>query len=225
MTEFLYSPFFGLTLSLSVYILCKFLNDKTKLAILNPLLMATVFIIAILTIFNIPLEAYNTGGDMISMLLGPATTVLAYSIYKQITLLKKNFIPIAIGCLVGSITSMGSTYLLCKAFEIDSMITASLMPKSVTTPIAMEVSSSLSGIPSITVAAVVVTGIFGSMACPILIKLMRIKNKVAAGVAIGTCSHAAGTSKAIELGEVEGAMSGIAIGVSGILTVLIAVFL
>ena len=100
-----------------------------------------------------------------------------------------------------------------------------MIPKSVTTPIAMEVSTSLSGIPSITVAAVVVTGIFGSMACPILIKLLRIKNKVAAGVAIGTCSHAAGTSKAIELGEVEGAMSGIAIGVSGILTVIIAVFL
>lgn len=225
MNEFLYSPFFGLTLSLGVYILCKVLNDKTKLAILNPLLLATVIVIAILTIFDIPLEAYNAGGDIINMFLGPATTVLAYSIYKQITLLKKNFIPIAIGCLVGSITSMGSTYLLCNAFGINNMITASLMPKSVTTPIAMEVSSSLSGIPSITVAAVVVTGIFGSMACPILIKLLRIKNKVAAGVAIGTCSHAAGTSKAIELGEVEGAMSGIAIGVSGILTVLIAVFL
>ena len=198
MNEFLYSPFFGLTLSLGVYILCKVLNDKTKLAILNPLLLATVIVIAILTIFDIPLEAYNAGGDIINMFLGPATTVLAYSIYKQITLLKKNFIPIAIGCLVGSITSMGSTYLLCNAFGINNMITASLMPKSVTTPIAMEVSSSLSGIPSI---------------------------KVAAGVAIGTCSHAAGTSKAIELGEVEGAMSGIAIGVSGILTVLIAVFL
>lgn len=225
MNEFLYSPFFGLSLSFGVYIICKLLNDKTNLAILNPLLMATVVIIAILTIFDIPLEAYNAGGDIISMFLAPATTVIAYSIYKQITLLKKNFIPIAVGCLVGSMTSMGSTYILCKVFGIDSMITASMMPKSVTTPIAMEVSASLSGIPSITVAAVVVTGIFGSMACPILIKLLRIKNKIAAGVAIGTCSHAAGTSKAIELGEVEGAMSGIAIGVSGILTVLIAVFL
>jgi predicted murein hydrolase (TIGR00659 family) len=225
MNEFLNSPFFGLVLSLGIYILCKFLSDKTNLAILNPLLITTVLIIAILTIFDIPLEAYNQGGDMISIFLAPATTVLAYSIYKQITLLKKNFIPIAVGCLAGSITSMGSTYLLCKLFGIDSLITASMMPKSVTTPIAMEVSTTLSGIPSITVAAVVVTGILGSMACPILIKIFRIKNKVAAGVAIGTCSHAAGTSKAIELGEIEGAMSGIAIGISGILTVLIAIFL
>lgn len=225
MMEFLNSPFFGLALSLGLYILCKYLSDKTKLAVLNPLLITTVLIIAILTIFDIPLESYNTGGDIITTLLAPATTVLAYSIYKQITLLKKHFIPIAIGCLAGSITSMGSTYLLCKLFDIDSLITASMIPKSVTTPIAMEVSSTLSGIPSITVAAVVVTGILGSMACPVLIKVFRIKNKVAAGVAIGTCSHAAGTSKAIELGEVEGAMSGIAIGISGIITVLIAVFL
>lgn len=225
MNEFLNSPFFGLTLSFGLYIFCKYLSDKTNLAILNPLLITTVLIIAFLTIFNIPLESYNAGGDVISMFLAPATTVLAYSIYKQIILLKKHFIPIAIGCLVGSITSMGSTYLLCKVFDIESSITASMIPKSVTTPIAMEVSSSLSGITSITVAAVVVTGILGSILCPVLIKIFRIDNKVAAGIAIGTCSHAAGTSKAIEIGEIEGAMSGIAIGVSGIVTVIIATFI
>ena len=225
MNEFLNSPFFGLTLSFGLYIFCKYLSDKTNLAILNPLLITTVLIIAFLTIFGIPLESYNAGGDVISMFLAPATTVLAYSIYKQIILLKKHFIPIAIGCLVGSITSMGSTYLLCKAFDIESSITASMIPKSVTTPIAMEVSSSLSGITSITVAAVVVTGILGSILCPVLMKIFRIDNKVAAGIAIGTCSHAAGTSKAIEIGEIEGAMSGIAIGVSGIVTVIIATFI
>lgn len=225
MNEFLNSPFFGLTLSFGLYIFCKYLSDKTNLAVLNPLLITTVLVIAILTIFDIPLESYNAGGDVISMFLAPATTVLAYSIYKQILLLKKHFIPIAIGCLVGSITSMGSTYLLCKVFDIESSITASMIPKSVTTPIAMEVSSSLSGITSITVAAVVVTGILGSILCPVLIKILRIDNKVAAGIAIGTCSHAAGTSKAIEIGEIEGAMSGIAIGVSGIVTVIIATFI
>lgn len=225
MNEFLNSPFFGLTLSFGLYIFCKYLSDKTNLAILNPLLITTVLIIAILTIFDIPLESYNAGGDVISMFLAPATTVLAYSIYRQILLLKKHFIPIAIGCLVGSITSMGSTYFLCKAFDIESSITASMIPKSVTTPIAMEVSSSLSGITSITVAAVVLTGILGSILCPVLIKIFHIDNKVAAGIAIGTCSHAAGTSKAIEIGEIEGAMSGIAIGVSGIITVIIATFI
>lgn len=225
MNEFLNSPFFGLTLSFGLYIFCKYLSDKTNLAILNPLLITTVLIIVILTVFDIPLESFNVGGDVISMFLAPATTVLAYSIYKQLLLLKKHFIPIAIGCLVGSITSMGSTYLLCKAFDIESSITASMIPKSVTTPIAMEVSSSLSGITSITVAAVVVTGILGSILCPVLMKIFRIDNKVAAGIAIGTCSHAAGTSKAIEIGEIEGAMSGIAIGVSGIVTVIIATFI
>lgn len=225
MNEFLNSPFFGLTLSFGLYIFCKYLSDKTNLAILNPLLITTVLIIAILTIFDIPLESYNAGGDVISMFLAPATTVLAYSIYRQILLLKKHFIPIAIGCLVGSITSMGSTYFLCKAFDIESSITASMIPKSVTTPIAMEVSSSLSGITSITVAAVVLTGILGSILCPVLIRIFHIDNKVAAGIAIGTCSHAAGTSKAIEIGEIEGAMSGIAIGVSGIITVIIATFI
>ncbi|WP_167957750.1 LrgB family protein [Anaerosporobacter faecicola] len=225
MNSILNSPFFGLTLSFGVYWLCKKINEKTNLALLNPLLWTTIIIIAVLAIFRIPLESYNLGGDFITMFLAPATTVLAYSIYRQITVLKKNFIPIAAGCLVGSVTSMGSTYLLCKAFDLESTITASMIPKSVTTPIAMEVSSSLSGIPSITVAAVVVTGIFGSMACPILIKLFRVKSKIAAGVGIGTCSHAAGTSKAIEIGEVEGAMSGIAIGVAGIMTVLLSLFL
>jgi len=225
MNKIIDSQFFGIVLSIVVYLLCRKLNEKTKLAILNPLLLTTALIIAFISALDIPLESYNFGGRYITMLLGPATTVLAYSIYKQIKLLKKNFIPIVIGCLAGSLTSMASAYFLCRLFHLDDTLTSSMLPKSVTTPIAMEVSSGLGGIPSITVAAVVVTGIFGSMICPILIKLLKIKNKVAAGVAIGTCSHAAGTSKAIELGEVEGAMSGIAIGVSGILTVLIAVFL
>lgn len=225
MNELLASPFFGICLSIGVYQLCRKLSERVKFPLLNPLLLTTAFIIIILVVLDIPLALYNQGGNIIAMFLAPATTVLAYSIYGQIKLLRKHFIPIVAGCLAGSITSMASAYLLCNAFGLNDALTSSMIPKSVTTPIAMEVSESLSGIPSVTVAAVVVTGIIGSMACPILIKIFRIKNKVAAGVAIGACSHAAGTSKAIELGEIEGAMSGIAIGVSGILTVLIAVFL
>ncbi|HEX3076813.1 MAG TPA: LrgB family protein [Lachnospiraceae bacterium] len=225
MNELLGSPFFGICLSIGVFQLCRKLSERVKFPLLNPLLLTTALIIIILVVLDIPIELYNEGGDIISMFLAPATTVLAYSIYRQIQLLKRNFIPIAAGCLVGSITSMVSAYLLCNAFGLNDTLTSSMIPKSVTTPIAMEVSKSLSGIPSVTVAAVVVTGIIGSMACPVLIKVFRIRNKVAAGVAIGTCSHAAGTSKAIELGEVEGAMSGIAIGVSGIITVIIAIFL
>ncbi|SFR83218.1 LrgB family protein [Anaeromicropila populeti] len=218
------SPLFGILLSISAFLLGSALNRKTKSPLVNPLLVAISFIIIILHSFHIPLENYQQGGNMISLFLAPATTVLGYSVYKQIEILKKYFIPVAAGCFVGSLTSMGSIYLLCHLFHLDSTLTFSLIPKSVTTPIAMEVSSQLSGIPSITVAAVVATGILGSVTAPILVKIFRIQNPVAAGTAIGTCSHAVGTSKAIELGEIQGAMSGIAIGMSGIITVLLALF-
>ena len=136
--------------------------------------------------------------------------------------MKRYFIPVLAGCLAGSLTSMLSAWGLCRLFGLNDSLTASMIPKSVTTPIAMEVSGKLGGVPSITVAAVVVTGIFGAALSPLLVKLFRVRNPVAAGVAIGTCSHAAGTSRALEMGEVQGAMSGISIGVSGLLTVLIA---
>ena len=173
-------------------------------------------------IFHIPLEEFNKGGDFIAFFLIPATAALALSIYRQVWLLKRNFLPIIIGSAVGSLVSMGSVYGLCRLFRLDEVLTYSLIPKSVTTPIAMDVSLQLGGEPSITVAAVVVTGITGAILAPAFIRLFRVNNPIAAGVAIGTCSHALGTAKALEIGEVEGAMSGIAIGVSGILTVLFA---
>ena len=185
-------------------------------------LIAIALVIAILLIFHIPLEEFNKGGDFIAFFLIPATAALALSIYRQVWLLKRNFLPIIIGSAVGSLVSMGSVYGLCRLFRLDEVLTYSLIPKSVTTPIAMDVSLQLGGEPSITVAAVVVTGITGAILAPAFIRLFRVNNPIAAGVAIGTCSHALGTAKALEIGEVEGAMSGIAIGVSGILTVLFA---
>ena len=137
-------------------------------------------------------------------------------------MLKKHFLPILAGCLAGSVTSMVSAYLLCRAFGMDQSMAMSMLPKSVTTPIAMSVSEELGGIASITVAVVIATGIMGSILAPTLIKVFKVKSPIAAGVAIGTCSHAVGTSKAMEIGELEGAMSGIAIGVSGLLTMIIA---
>lgn len=225
MIELLYNPMFGIALSIGAFYVCRELFLRYQNPLLNPLLLSIAMIILILTTFGIPLEAYTNGSSMISMFLAPATTVLAYSIYHQITLLKKYFLPIVVGCFVGSITSIASAFILCKWIGFQDEITYSVLPKSVTTAIAIEVSEQLGGIPSITVAVVVVTGILGSMLCPILIRIFHIKNPIANGVAIGTCSHAVGTSKAIELGEIEGAMSGIAIGISGILTVLITLFL
>ncbi|MBC5646858.1 LrgB family protein [Christensenella tenuis] len=222
MNDFVTSPFFGIVLCIGTYAVGLWINRKTKSPLANPLMIAIALVIVILSVFHIPLEDFNQGGDLIAFFLIPATAALALSIYRQVWLLKRNFLPIIIGSAVGSLVSMGSVYGLCRLFRLDDVLTQSLIPKSVTTPIAMDLSIQLGGEPSITVAAVVVTGIVGAIFAPSLIRLFRVDNSIAAGVAIGTCSHALGTTKALEIGEVEGAMSGIAIGVSGILTVLFA---
>lgn len=222
MKELTANPMFPIALSLCVYEGFRILQKKTKISALNPLLLSIVFIILFLNIFSIPLEDYNNGGAVISMFLAPATASLALSIYREFDLLKEHWLPILVSCFVGSVTSILSVYVLCRLFGFDGHLTASLLPKSVTTPIAMEVSSQLSGIPSITVAAVVITGILGAVISPALIKIFKVNDSAAVGVSIGTCSHAVGTSKAVELGEIEGAMSGISIGISGIITVILA---
>ncbi len=225
MTEWILSPLFGIVLSIFAYACGVEINRMVKSPIANPLLISVILIVCTLLIFGIPVETYQQGGDMISLFLSPATAALAISIYSRWETLKKYFLPIVTGCLVGVISSMVSILLLCKLFGLDESLTASLLPKSVTTPIAMEVSSQLGGIVPITIAAVIITGITGAVICPLLIRLFKTDDSVAAGVAIGASSHAMGTTKAIELGETEGAMSGIAIGISGIITVIISMFL
>ena len=139
--------------------------------------------------------------------------------------LQRHLLPVLAGCFVGSSVSVASVTLLCRLFRLDEKLTASLLPKSVTTPIAMELSAQAGGVPAVTVAAVIFTGILGAILSPLLVKLFRVRHPVARGVAIGTSSHAIGTPKALELGELEGAMSGVSIGVAGISTVLIFLFL
>lgn len=213
---------FGVVISVAAFQGAVWLNRKVKTPLLNPLLVAVTFIIVVLVVFKIPLQSYQQGAQVISYFLGPATAVLAYSIYRQMAVLKKHFLPILAGCLAGSVVSMVSAYALCRLFGLDDAVAMSTLPKSVTTPIAMSVSETLGGVTSITVAVVIATGIMGSVLAPTLIKLFKVKSPIAAGVAIGTCSHAVGTSKAMQIGELEGAMSGIAIGVSGLLTMVIA---
>ena len=225
MSELFASPFFGISLSVIAFWIGVRIQKKTGLVLCNPLLIAIVLVSAVLLVFRIPYESYNVGGTIINMFLAPATACLAVSIYTQINLLKENWLPIVVGCTAGSITSMGSIYIMCRLFRLDEAVSASLIPKSVTTPIAVSISQNLGGIQAITVVAVILTGILGSILAPVLIKLFRVKDPVAAGLAIGACSHAVGTSKALELGETEGAMSGLAIGICGILTVVFSLFL
>ena len=219
------SYLFGIVLSIAAFALGVWLNKKTKLPLFNPLLISVVVVILALQLLRIPLDNYRKGAQFISVFLGPATAALAVSIYNQRKVLGRYFVPVVVGCLVGSVASMVSAYLLCRAFGLSEELAATMLPKSVTTPIAMAVSEALGGIVPVTVAAVILTGILGAMTAPLMVKIFRVKDPVVQGVAIGTCSHAIGTTKAMELGEVQGAMSSIAIGVAGLMTVLISLFL
>ena len=225
MSELFASPFFGIALSIVAFSIGVWIQKKTGLVICNPLIIAIVLVSGVLLLFKIPYESYNEGGSIINLFLAPATRCLAVSVYTRMELLKKNWLPILAGCVVGSITSMGSVFLLCRLFGLDEAMTWSLLPKSVTTPIAVGIAESHGGISSITVAAVILTGIMGSILAPFLIRIFRVKDSMKAGLAIGACSHAVGTSKAIEIGETEGAMSGLAIGICGIVTVVFSMFL
>ena len=219
------SPIFGLVLTFGSYLIGIKVQQKLKSPLANPLIIASALSIALLLALDIPLENYKNGGQYITLFLGPATASLALSIYRQYSVLKQNFIPVLAGTAVGSAVSMGSVVLLCKLFRLEEIMEKSLLAKSVTTAIAIEVTEQQGGLPSITVAAVVITGIMGAILSPYLIKLLGIRDRVAAGLAIGTSSHALGTTKALQIGEIEGAMSSIAIGVAGLITVLFAMFL
>lgn len=221
MSELLNSPLFGICLTIITYIIGLEIYKKFKLPILNPILIALIIIIPILLYFKIPVETYKKGGDLISFFLGPATVVLAVPLYKKIDLLKQHFVPILGGVVVGVLTSILSCILIGKALGLDLSLIKSSLPKSLTTPIAIELSKQVEGIVPITIVMVMITGITGAVLAPFICKMFKIENKIAKGIAIGTASHAVGTSRAIEMGEIEGAMSGLAIGVAGILTVFI----
>lgn len=225
MQELCASEFFGIALSIAAFWIGVKIQKKTGLVICNPLIIAIILVSAVLLIFKIPYEAYNEGGKIINMFLAPATACLAVSIYTKIELLKKNWLPIVVGASCGSLASMGSVYLMCRLFKLDEEMTASLIPKSVTTPIAVGIAGSHGGIVPVTVVAVISTGILGSVLAPTLIKIFHVDDPMTAGLSIGACSHAVGTSKAIELGETQGAMSGLAIGICGILTVIFSLVL
>lgn len=216
------SPFFGVTLTVIAYWLGLKAQKKTGLVLCNNMIVTVAIIIAVLTVFQIPYENYYQGGSIINLLLGPATACMAVNIYRKLDLLKKNWLPVLLGCFAGALTSVASILVMCRLFGLDRAMTASLLPKSVTTPIATAVSESHGGIQAITVAAVIVTGILGNLAAPYLVRLFRVKDPMAAGLGIGACSHAIGTAKALELGETEGAMSSLAIGACGVITALLA---
>ena len=173
------------------------------------MLIATIVVVAVLAVFQIPYADYLQGSSMLTLMLSPVTAVLALNVYNQRRLLGEYFLPVIVGCLVGTLTSVGSVLLLCKVMSVDSAMTSALLPKSVTTAIAIAISENLGGIPGVTAAAVVIAGVVGAIFAPAFAKLFHVTDPVAEGVAIGACSHALGTAKALEIGTLQGAMSSV----------------
>lgn len=219
LSELLYSPYFGVVLTVFAYQIGISIQKKAKHPLANPILIAVLLIIGLLVAFDIPLEAYQQGGNLIYLFLAPATAALAVPIYKNWQILRLNWKPILAGTMAGSLASIVIVFGLCKLFQLDETLTASLLSKSVTTPIAADITEQLGGIVPIAIAAVIVSGITGNIMAPFLIKLFRVEDPVAQGIGIGTASHAIGTTRAIAIGELQGAMSGLAIGLSGLWTV------
>lgn len=214
------SLFFGVFVSVMGYQLGIILKKKFGFAIFNPLLVSIIFVMLILKLLHVDFDSYNEGAKYLSYLLTPATVCLAIPLYQQLELLKSNLKAVAIGILSGVLASMCSILIFARLFEFTHEQYVTMLPKSITTAIGMGVSEELGGIVTITVATIIITGILGNVIADFVCKIFRITHPIAKGLALGTAAHAIGTAKAMEMGEVEGAMSSLAIAVAGLCTVL-----
>lgn len=216
------SVYAGVTVSLIAYLAGGYLKKKFKKPVFHPLLLSIVFTIVVLKFCNVEYETYNEGAKYLSWFLTPATVCLAIPLYQQWERLKQNFLAVFLGITSGVLTSLGTILVLSKLMGLNHKEYVTLLPKSITTAIGMGVSEELGGYVTITVAVIVITGVLGNMLAEGICKVFRITEPVAKGLAIGSAAHAIGTTKAMEMGEVEGAMSSLSIAVAGILTVIFA---
>ena len=216
--------FFGVVISLAGYELGILLKKKFKFPLLNPLLVSIVFVIGFLVLFRIDYDTYNNGAKYLSYLLTPATVCLAIPLYQQMELLKKNMLAVILGILSGVLASLCTTLIFAFLFGMTHKEYVTMLPKSITTAIGMAVSEELGGIVTITIATIILTGIIGNIIAETVCRIFKIEEPIAKGVAIGSASPAIGTVKAMEMGEIEGAMSSLAIAVAGLITVVGASF-
>ena len=214
------SAFFGACISLAAYSLGIFLKKKTGWRLVNPLLVAIVLVICVLLGFRIDYDVYYSSAKYLNWLLTPATVCLAIPLYRQLQLLKSNFKAIMLGIVAGVLASLCCVLLMSLAFGLDHAQYATLLPKSVTSAIGMGIAEKLGGYPAIATVVIIITGVIGNIFAEGFLKLIGITEKVAKGVAIGTSTHAVGTSRAMEMGETEGAMSSLSIVVAGLITVV-----
>ncbi len=215
------SSYFGFVITLGAYLLGLQIKKKTKLAIMNPLLVAVVLIIAFLLAFRMDYSVYQKGSQYISYLLTPATVCLAIPLYRQLRLLKENLAAVAGGIVSGVLASALSIFVMSRLFGLSHQYYVTLLPKSITTAIGMGVSEEAGGIVVLTVVSIILTGILGNVIGEAVFRFFHISSPIAKGLALGTSAHAIGTAKALELGEIEGAMSSLAIAVAGLMTVIV----
>lgn len=215
------SLYFGVVISVGTYVFGVWLRKKVQLAVLNPLLISILLTIGFLLVFRINYEDYNEGAKYLSYFLTPATVCLAIPLYKQLALLKHHFAAVAGGIVSGVLASAFSIFALSRLFGLSHQHYVTLLPKSITTAIGIGVSQEAGGIVTLTVVSIIITGILGNVISDMIFKLFKIQEPMARGLALGTSAHAIGTAKAFELGEIEGAMSSLAIAVSGLLTVVV----
>ena len=214
------SSYFGLAITLIAYFIGVYINKKSKLSLCNPLLISITLVVIILLVFHIPYDIYNHSAEYISYLLTPATISLAIPLYQQVHLLKNNLKAILFGISAGVVSSLSSVLAFSFLFQFLHEEYVTFLPKSITTAIGMGICEELGGYVSIAVAAIIITGVLGNIFAEIILKIFHIKNTIAKGIGIGCASHAVGTSKAMQIGEIEGAMSSLAIVVSGLITVI-----
>jgi predicted murein hydrolase (TIGR00659 family) len=213
------STYAGVAISLVTYMIGVQLKKKFKIGLFNPLLISIAVTIILLLATNVEFDTYKQGAKYLSWFLTPATVCLAIPLYEQLEVLKMHWKAVIAGIVSGVITNMVTVYVLALVFKLNNQEYVTLLPKSITTAIGMGVSEELGGYVTITVAVIVITGVIGNMLAEFLCKIFRIEEPMAKGLAIGTSAHAMGTAKAMEMGEVEGAMSSLSIAVAGILTV------
>ena len=223
MAEFMAtSAYAGVTISLVSYGLGAWLKKKFGFGFFNPLLISIIITILFLCTCGISYETYNEGAKYLSWLLTPSTVCLAIPHYEEFELLKKNAKAVVLGITAGVLTSLATVFVLAKLMGLSHENYVTLLPKSITTAIGMGVSEELGGYVTITVAVIVITGVIGNILGEFICKIFRIHEPISKGLALGTAAHAIGTAKAMELGEIEGAMSSLSIAVAGILTVVFA---
>lgn len=213
------SAYCSVVLSLGTFFLGSWLKKKCGWGFLNPLLLSILFTLGLLLVCGVDYDSYHEGAKYLGYLLTPATVCLAVPLYEQFEVLKKNWQAVLAGILSGVAASLLSILAMAVLFSLEHEEYVTFLPKSITTAIGMGVSQELGGYVPVTVAAIIITGVMGNVVAEPVLRLFRIREPVAKGIALGTASHAMGTTRAMEMGEVEGAMSSLSIVVSGILTV------